>query len=1170
MTFRIPLFLLVLLVACQPVPPADTGPRKIEVLFLGHDREHHNSERYMPFLASALATDGINLSYTSDPGDLNADVLADYDALMVYANHDSITASQEKALLDFVASGKGFLPIHSASYCFRNSDAYVELVGAQFKEHGTATFTAETIDTTHPVVAGLAAFETWDETYIHDFHNPDRTVLMERVDGDHREPWTWVRTHGDGRVFYTAYGHDERTWNNPGFHALIKNAILWTVGDELRERWAQLTLPTLTYTESTSIPNYEKRDPAPKLQAPLSPEESQQLIQVPPGFELQLFASEPDIKTPIAGAWDERGRLWLIETPDYPNQVRANGMGNDQITILEDTDGDGKADVYKTFADSLNIPTSLVFANGGVVVAQAPHFLFLQDIDGDDVADVREVLITGWGVDDTHAGPSNLRYGFDNWIWGTVGYSAFKGTIGGKDHDFPMGVYRLRQDGSELDYITQFTNNTWGLGFSETFDVFGSTANNEHSLYVAIADRYYQGVAGLRGNGKKKLDGHYAFHPITQKVRQVDVFGGFTAAAGISPYTARSFPEDYWNRIAFINEPTGHLLHRAILEKDGAGFAEKDGWNMLASADEWVSPIWAEVGPDGALWVLDWYNFIVQHNPTPEGFENGDGNAHINPLRDKTHGRIYRLAYKDAPAYNPITLNPDDPDGLIAGLQNDNLFWRMTAQRLLVERGKTDVFPDLYRLIKNRRVDAIGINGGALHALWTLHGLGALNGSNDEALDVVYAALRHPSAGVRKAAAQVLPNTETSVQALLDAESINDLDLHTRLAVLLKVSEMPASAGAGAAIYAVSQQSEVVADEWLPEAIFIAATAHQQGFFDAYAAAIGPTEFAQRAARYARGEGNLLLEWSSATFDDSDWEAMQVPQAWAENELADFDGTVWFRTSIDVPAALGQRAAQLHLGPIDDSDMTWINGLLVGQTNNLWWQRRDYAVPANVLIAGRNTLAVRVEDTAGTGDGGIWGDPELLYLAIGNTRIPLEGMWRYKEEQSFSSTKAAEIRRNVPIAEQFLMHNASALMPSETSAVTDGNTTAADGSAIQLSLSTIVGELKYDQERLTVQAGQRVALTFSNTDDMQHNVLILRPGTIEAVGILADQMLTAADAAERHYVPGTDDVLYATELVNPRTSTTLTFIAPSEPGDYPILCTFPGHWRTMQAVLRVR
>ena len=113
-------------------------------------------------------------------------------------------------------------------------------------------------------------------------------------------------------------------------------------------------------------------------------------------------------------------------------------------------------------------------------------------------------------------------------------------------------------------------------------------------------------------------------HVATKNLRQVDVHGGFTAAAGHSLYTARTFPKEYWNRIAFVTEPTGRLIHRTVLQQNGAGFKEDgDGWNMLNSADEWAGPIQAEVGPDGALWVTDWYDFIIQHNPTPTVASSG-------------------------------------------------------------------------------------------------------------------------------------------------------------------------------------------------------------------------------------------------------------------------------------------------------------------------------------------------------------------------------------------------------------------------------------------------------------------------------------------------------------------------------------------------------------------
>jgi len=220
-------FTVALLAFFVASPRAQT--RAIKVLFLGHHSTHHDSAKFEPMLAGALANDGVSFTYTEDPNDLNPAKLGQVDALMIYANHDTITPDQEKALLDFVNGGKAFLPIHAASYCFRNSPAYVALVGAQFQKHGTGEFTAEIVKPDHPIMAGIQPFQVWDETYVHTMHASDRTILMERVDDSGREPWTWTRTQGKGRVFYTAYGHDERVWGHPMFHKLILNALHWAV-----------------------------------------------------------------------------------------------------------------------------------------------------------------------------------------------------------------------------------------------------------------------------------------------------------------------------------------------------------------------------------------------------------------------------------------------------------------------------------------------------------------------------------------------------------------------------------------------------------------------------------------------------------------------------------------------------------------------------------------------------------------------------------------------------------------------------------------------------------------------------------------------------------------------------------------------------------------------------
>jgi putative membrane-bound dehydrogenase-like protein len=604
-------------------------------------------------------------------------------------------------------------------------------------------------------------------------------------------------------------------------------------------------------------------DPIKQMQQPLDVAESMKHYVHPVGFELKLFADESLFGggKPICMTWDERGRLWVALTTDYPNNRQPEGQGHDRIVVLEDTDGDGRADKLTVFADKLSIPTSLAFARGGVVVHNYPHTLFLKDTDGDGKADVRRVLFTGWGYQDTHAGPSNLRYGLDNWLYGIVGYSGFNGTVGGEQHRFLQGFYRFRPDGSKLEFLRSTNNNSWGVGFSEEGILFGSTANGVPSVYLPIPNRYYEAVRGWSAGVLASIAESNNFYPITDKVRQVDWHGGFTAAAGHALYTARNYPPEYWNRTAFVSDPTGHLTATFVLERRGADFRARNSWNLLASDDEWASPIMAEVGPDGNVWVIDWYAFIVQHNPTPPGYRTGRGNAYETPLRDKAHGRIYRLVPTGAPPAKPFSLAGATPETLVATLKKDNMFWRLHAQRLLVERGRLDVLPALVKLIGDPSVDAIGLNPGAIHALWTLHGLGALDGAHAEATAAAVRALKHPSAGVRRNAVLVLPRNADSIQAVRDATLLADPDAQVRLAALLALAEMPPSSAAADTLVAALLDTDLLHDRWLPDAATCAAAAHDLPFLRALAALrpdrplpSGLTALAARVAEhYARG-----------------------------------------------------------------------------------------------------------------------------------------------------------------------------------------------------------------------------------------------------------------------------------------------------------------------------
>jgi putative membrane-bound dehydrogenase-like protein len=836
-------------VSAEQSPPTSKG---IRILFLGDQGHHQPADRFKQ-LEPALTTAHIRYTYTESLDDLNPDKLAGYDCIVIYANHTKISPEQEKSLMDFVSNGGGLVALHCASYCFLNSTNYLELVGARFKSHKTGDFEETVLKSDHPTLKGVSPIKSWDETYVHEKHNTNRVVLAERVEGELHEPYTWVRTSAKGRVFYTAWGHDQRTWSNTNFVHMVINAIEWTSMPSPTRLTPHAGLPPFRYTNSPALPNYlagarwgTQGDPIRTMQEPLSPEESMKHLVLLPGFQAKLFAAEPEVTKPICMQWDARGRLWIAETVDYPNQMQPLGQGHDRIKICEDTDGDGRADKFTIFADKLSIPSGFVFYKNGIIVVHSGLTEYLQDTDGDSKVDVRTVLFTGWGTQDTHAGPSNLRYGFDNWIWGTVGYSGFEGVVGGKRMRFGQGIYRFKPDGSALEFIRSSNNNTWGLGISEDNIIFGSTANNNASMYMPIPNRYYEAVRGWSASRLETAADSQEFFPITDKVRQVDWHGHYTAGAGGAIYTARQFPREYWNRVQFVAEPTGHLLGKFHLHPNSADFTACNGRNFLASDDEWTSPVAAEVGPDGALWVIDWYNYIIQHNPVPIGFQKGKGNAYDTPMRDKSHGRIYRIEYSSSPKPPKMNLEKASAKELVAALKNDNLFWRLTAQRLLVERGDTSIIPNLCELVADQKVDEIGLNVGAIHALWTLEGLhqletpgkqlhripenvDALSDSGRLVKETLSAALGHPSGAVQRAAIVVAPRDELPNWERVAVQK-GKLEPQLLLSFFLAASECPADALAGNFIAALVRQNSASWDRWLRDAATCAAARNDDSF----------------------------------------------------------------------------------------------------------------------------------------------------------------------------------------------------------------------------------------------------------------------------------------------------------------------------------------------------
>ncbi|MEX0670040.1 MAG: PVC-type heme-binding CxxCH protein [Pirellulales bacterium] len=682
---------------------------------------------------------------------------------------------------------------------------------------------------------------------------------------------------------------------HPGFHNLVERGIRFAAGRDPVAAGSYVDHPAMTRPPADleafeyqpakvafySPPGHDsakKNEPLGQMQMPLDPEESRKHAITPEGFHVELFASEPLLTgKPLAMCFDGDGVLFVAESVDYPNDLvepskedpAAPVDGHDRIVKLVDTDGDGTADRREVFAENLSIPTSLLAHDGGLIVAMAPNTVYLKDTDGDGKADVRKVLFTGWGTGDTHAGPSNLTWGLDGWVYGIVGYSGFNGEVGDEQHRFGAGFFRFKPDGSKLEWLRSTNNNSWGFGFSEEGLVFGSTANGNPSEHMPLPNSVYERVrgwsattlGGIAGSPDMELAPR-ATGDGTVAIRQVDHHGRFTAAAGHRLYTARTYPKEYWNHTAFVCEPTGHIVATFQLMPQGAAFRSRMAWDLLASDDEWTAPIAADVGPDGQVWVIDWYNFIIQHNPTPAGFETGRRGAYVTPLRDTTHGRIWRVVHGTSPTGARKLLADAAPDELVALLRDDNMFWRERAQRRLIERaagrpnGGRDVVPALIRLVEDSSVDAIGLSPGAIHAIWTLRQLGALEGPGADSLALarVQSALAHPSAGVRMNAVKALPRDASTLTKLAGSGVADDPAPLVRLAVLEALGEWEPSPEAGALVTTILADPHTLADPVLTDAATSAAAVQAANVLPSLLAAQpnGPQASPQRLALIER------------------------------------------------------------------------------------------------------------------------------------------------------------------------------------------------------------------------------------------------------------------------------------------------------------------------------
>ena len=432
--------------------------------------------------------------------------------------------------------------------------------------------------------------------------------------------------------------------------------------------------------------------------------EQQKLFHLPPGFEIQLVATEPEVHKPMNLRFDARGRMWVTQSLEYPFPAADGAPKRDYVGILDQFDPQGRARKFTKYVEGLNIPIGLLPTDDGAICYSIPEICFYPDKNGDDVADAREVRYGSFGSRDTHGMSSSYTPWIDGWIYACHGFSNTSEVKGADGQAIVMqsgNTYRMRADGSHIEYFTHGQVNPFGLAFDPLGNLYSADCHTL-PIYQLLRGAWYPSFG-------KPHDG-LGFGPT-----MLSHLHGSTGIAGVVYYTAEQFPAEYRDTVFIGNPVTGRVNHDR-LERHGSTYQAIEQPDFITCDDPWFRPVDLQMGPDGALYIADFYNCIIGHYEVPL----------THPRRDRDRGRIWRVVYTGkgaAPAGERI--GPDfsqaSPDELVAMLNDANLTVRVQATEQLAGRCAKDA-PTLARgLMKT------GTPTQRAHGLWILQRLGQLD-----------------------------------------------------------------------------------------------------------------------------------------------------------------------------------------------------------------------------------------------------------------------------------------------------------------------------------------------------------------------------------------------------------------------------------------------------------
>jgi putative membrane-bound dehydrogenase-like protein len=535
----------------------------------------------------------------------------------------------------------------------------------------------------------------------------------------------------------------------------------------------------------------------------LPPQEAVKRMKAADGFQVTLVASEPQIRQPLSISFDTRGRLWVLQYLQYPNPAGLKAThvdeflrttydrvpepppkgprGADKITILEDKDGDGFYETSKDFVTGLNIASGMCLGHGGVFVAQPPYLLFYPDRNGDDIPDGDpEVLLTGFGMDDTHSVANSLQWGPDGWLYGAAGSTSTSKIRG---IEFQQGIWRYHPVTKEFELFSEGGGNTWGLDFDRHGNAIAGTNFGGSAMLHQVQGAYY--LKGFTKHGPLHNPNCYGYF---EHVPYADFKGGHVTCGG-TVYQGGAFPSEFNDQYIACNV-LSNAVYWHVLEPKGSSFVNRFGGELLIGNDPWFRPIDTLIGPDGALYIVDWYDARANHVDPRDNW-------------DKTNGRVYRVAYKDAPKLPRPDVDKMSGADLVEVLQHPNVWYRIEARRRLAELHSADAIPLLKKAVAASK---------SAEPLWGLHSAGGF----DEAFALE--CLKHPSEDVRAWAIRLVGDTRkvgSEFAAALVTVAMNDPSPAVRNQLACTAKRLPA-ADAMPIVRALLRRKEDVNDPQIP------------------------------------------------------------------------------------------------------------------------------------------------------------------------------------------------------------------------------------------------------------------------------------------------------------------------------------------------------------------